>query len=296
MNLIILFGLLIFSIILAILLKKLPKNLEISEAYINDDNIGLKNFINNDIIEYSIKKIDINYENKLKNILLNKKNILIDIIKYTNDDNKLWSKWIKSDEYSNEKKLSEICNYFYHAMKQKLLSENIQILYYKLNKLKYNNDKLLLDNDFVFYKDRDTNAYHINIISIADLYSNNINILYIHMIGIINQDKINQYIYLSQNDKYSYVNLYNSFIDDNTSQYDSFNSLKSHDKDLENILYKKLKNDEIDNEDYKRNIIYTNNQNIVRKMFLENLNNDESDLNSKNKYKNYPYKEDFIIY
>ena len=312
MNLIILTGLLIFCVLLAILLKQIPQTSSDPETFLDEDGLGLTNFINNDIIQYTTRQSDNNYAEKLKNVLINKKQSLANIIKYT-DDNMAWSIWKKPTEFKDQTKLSELSTYLFYAIQQKLLSENIQILYYKLNKLRQSKNALLFENDFVFYKTRDIYAYHVNIISAIE--DKKIHILYINMIGNINEDKLNNVMYAASYASYaSYASTtsnannsldYSTFItdtinpiNDSVAQFDSFKSLKTQDQDVANILYKKIVDtgDSLQyNEDYKKNIEYTYNQNIIRNAFLKNLHKTDTEIDSTNIYKNYPYGNDFRV-
>jgi hypothetical protein len=296
MNWIILLSLLIFSILVSVLLKNINQNTIITETYLNTDNIGITNFLNDKIIQYSLYKTDTLYEEKIRKLLMNNKQNITDIIKYTDENNK-YSDWIKTTEYNNINKLSEISAYMYYSIIEKLSIENIQILYYKLNKLKYNSIQILADYDIILFKTNDIYAYHINLLCVFNIRTNNIIILCIKMIGIVSEDNINQYTYLNENDNYKHIKMYKNNIISDVSTFDSFNSLKDQDQRVENVLYEKIiKDDDIKNdEDYKKNIKYTNDQNIIRKMFLNNLNN-TCKINSKNIYKLYPYNNDFFIF
>lgn len=273
------------------------KNKDIIEKYISAINLKPKKEEKN-ILQYSTLYVNEFFEEKIRNILYDKNNIF-NVIKYL-EGTTTWSKWYEPYQEENQEMLNEMSHYFVNFIKSKLSKNNVKIVFEKLNRLRKNQQEkalYLYEHDFVFYKTDELYAYHFNILSVVNETNKEVKILYANLMGKINDEYLNN-IYLNDDDNLYYVNYQNKNKIDIQYSKDSMIGLKSQDKELKDILHKNImQTDDISNEeDYKKNIEYMKNQNEVRKMFLNNLVNDNnSKINSNNIYKNYPYKNDVKI-
>lgn len=245
------------------------------------------------ILEHSIKTTDKEYEKKIKEILILKKNDVHNLMKFTDGTIK-WSRWFVN---TNEN-IKHLMDAMYFNVIKKVCKYNIVILFYKLNKYRLSlchSGDILMDFDFVFYTPNDFYAYHINIACVLNKKSYDIYYLYVENVGKISQDKLDTSICQVSNDNLVNVDFPNEKYEE-LPDHDSFYSLISDDDELRKVLSKNLVYDSVvDNIDYHKNIQYNNDQEIIRNMFLSGMKDNKSNICSTNKYKNYPYKSDIVI-
>jgi|TARA_Y100000389_G_scaffold193749_1_gene222868 hypothetical protein len=227
--------------------------------FINNCNPSME--FNNDI-----------YKKKLYNIfeINNNLNILFKI-----SDNITWSKWKKPDSLTNK-----IYNKFIIYFNSILNNNHIINKYHTFNKFKvnsFNKYNFLFNIDVLLYRKNKIHAKHINLI----VYYNNdkFNIIYLNIIGNVNEFNIKNKNFLKNTLNQNSVDFINSDFnnfnncDDNC---DSCNSLTDDyvNNNIENILIKKINNKSFNTNDsinINKNINYYNNQNIVKKHFMDKL-------------------------
>lgn len=271
--------------------------------FVNVDEIDVDMEIkceNSNILGYSIKTDDEQFSKKIKGILYDGKNDINNTIKYL-DGTVEWSKWIKNN--NDDDILKDICKKMYVNMSKKLAHNDINIIYHTLNKYKVSlrrKDEIMMDFDFVFYKPKDFFAYHVNIICVINKVTMIRHFLNVEAKGQICEDKLHEHLCDDDNDNYVYVEFEQSNFYDETIPVDSLQSLKTEDEEVKKILSKNLKyNTESEDPDYIKNIDYEQNQQIVKNMFLGELNDNQqftkTCVNSANIFKNYPYQSDIVI-
>ena len=118
--------------------------------------------------------------------------------------------------------------------------------------------------------------------------------VYVNLVGAICEDKI--YMKSNENNK-NMVEIPRKYshIPDNAFEPESQKCISTQDMQVKDLLYDKLQDTHVTHEDddnYKKNQEYIRNQNIVRNMFLNDLKND---VKTTNKFKKYPYTNDFEI-
>lgn len=305
-----------------------------SNSRTNYKNIGIYSWTNSSIqsIPTDIVIDDTNsnyyeldnnkYLSKLKDAFLINNDKLI---KITN--NIIWSKWIyPNDARSDENdilanKYSQIYNYILNNIK-KNIDNDIDIIKdkfkcYRYNKL--NKNEILIDMDILLYRKNKLNGKHCNLL--VTINNNTIDVVYIKIIGIVNQDvmqeirghdinndnistfitssllgqKIHDYQDTIYNITDDYTNnnietiLYNTIIKNNDNEKDDYNNIlnKLDKTDRERIDYMLL--------ELHNNKQYTNDYIITHNHYLNNIEKNIQNNSSTNIYKNYPYKEDFTI-
>lgn len=244
--------------------------------------------VNKNMLKYSTLLPDDDakqhYTNEVKQRLgVSDEMMLKNLIKY---DNKLYSLWI--DESKDQKNIiDDICHYV-----SKSLTKKMKVLFYKLNKYKHSksSDAFLLDTDYVFY-----NGLHSKIVCMVDINnfgSKQIQFFSIKVIGTISEDKLWQ---SEENDiieDEQFIENRADVVDNNIDALmysDSCASMKTQDQQAHSVLYSRLMY--IPDKASLDNILYMENQNKIRQMFLQKLQKRTRKLN--NCYKNYPYKNDF---
>lgn len=260
------------------------------------DNCGISDDkpVNKNILKFSII-LQESDDNKYKNLFTDN---VFNTIKYTDSANGIvWSKWQRGNISIATKHISE-----YVDNKLKKFSKNTKVILCKLNRYKENKNntqQLLLDYDFVFYDKIDKFADHAKLLCAFNSQTKQIEIIHYVVVGKIHEDKI----YLQNNEEENINN--NTFM--NLSGYtyqkqntlkleDTYESAKSEDSQVMDILYNKLTFEDYDNDDYIKNVRYTNNQNIVRKALMDKMFNDNNSIDSKGgTYKKYPYSNDFTL-
>lgn len=263
----------------------------------NFDNGGISDDkpVNNNILKSSIMLQDTD-DNKYKNLFQDN---LFNTIKYTDSANGIiWSKWQRGDVSIATKNIKEFVE-----NKLKIFSKTAKIIFCKLNRYKENINKkseLLLEYDIVFYNKIDKFADHSKILCVFNLQTKQIEIVHYNVVGKIHEDKIYMQNTEENIDKDTYMNLsgYTQQEKNILKLEDTYESAYSEDNKTIDILYSKITSEEYDNDDYIRNVRYTNNQNIVRKALLEKMLKDDSCDKGDNKdsvYKKYPYSNDFIL-
>ena len=244
-----------------------------------------------DIIKYVIIMSDCSEKEELENNIIkkitNKKDLTFNIIKYGKGIE--WSEWQECNTIDKDFKL-------YKHLQEKLRPYGI--LYYKLNKSKYNKDnknEMLFDYNIIIYKKGDIIGYQYKILCVINdvkLY-----ILNIKLIGTLNEEYINpdleeeliqdltDFTVCNQLDMYSY------------DEFDDAKAFMSEDSKVTSIIYNNLMDYNKCNkeDDYIKNIEYTKIQNEMRNKFINGMLNECDDIMSNNIYKNYPIKNDFII-
>lgn len=254
-----------------------------------DANSLDKELINPNITKYSIilpnnvhktKRLDI-----IKNNLCTNNELLINIIKYSEGIE--WTEWLTDED----KKITEYAKKIYYYVNNKIKQ---RIIYYNVIKYRYSIDNrqyILFDTEYVLYKKNAINAEHIKLLCVVDTYTNKIHILYIDIIGLINEDKL--YIKNEYKDSiYEDVSTDN-VLNKNMECEDSCSALLRQDNDVADILYTNLARD-LNNNDplYLENEEYKKLQTFVKNVLFEGC---MKNTKTNNIYKNYPYTNDFTI-
>ena len=277
-------------IILLISILLFPISKKIYENFVNIDPIlytdkAIFNYVNKNILDHSIINKNTQLEKHLNNLFISSKNRLFKQIKYI--EGIQWSSW--NTNISQFDDISyQLCNYINNKLKS-------NIIYFSLKRYKENindNNEYILDYHFVYNNKKLLDAYHICVICIYNLSNNNFNIINIKVNGIISSDKI--YMYNTNENNIIYYNApFNNF-SINEELENTYEDITSHDKQVENILYRNLmdKQDTEKCDDYIKNINYENNQNIIKNFLIKDKYKNNKIINC---YKNYPYKADFTI-
>jgi hypothetical protein len=249
------------------------------------DNVS----INPNILMHSVPISNINdmvsiEKTIIQHICGTEKQLFENMLKYGTDMID-WSKWY-SDEIHVQDTIRQVFNY---------INKKLDIIYYKLNRYKYDKQTcnlILMDFDIVSYGKSDTYAKHIKFLSMVNLSTQKIYVLYLKIVGIINQDKIYETGNVVQGDFVVFDDK-NKNIDESidTLLYeDTCKSMQTQDEQSYNILYANLMKEEDDAT--LQNMQYEKNQNLVKKM-LRYQNCTKKIIN--NPYKNYPYTNDFVV-
>jgi len=281
----------VLSIIIFVIVVIVFLNFIYIENFTNYSDSLFTNNIDNNILKFSNplnEDVDKHLYNKLLNI-----DSAFKSIKYL--EGVSWEQW--KTGISNGIQIT-------HKNKlQKVLDEsdiNSTIIYCKLNKKSQGSTHKqlsLIDSDVVIYNKGKCYADHVKILYVYDISSENVDIINCILIGKISENDIYMKTSLTNDRNYSKFEQ-NDFMygGDIITIEDNIDEITSHDLQVQKLLYNKLmKSHESVSDDLKRNIEYTNNQNIVRKHFLNNMLNNTQAINHNNIYKNYPYGEDFSI-
>lgn len=266
---------------------------KMAESFTNIDNINIPDkyinkYINPNLLNHSVKITDENIHKEVQNILCGNQSTVcsINAIKYI--EGAEWTKW---ENESNEN-IRELCKKVYDYLTKK----NLKVIYYKLNRFRQNiknTNEIMLDYDFVFHK-KGIHAYHVNIICVIHMITKRINMVHVNLVGAISEDKIHMKN-LNEDNLVSFNKKGITNILDVSYEEDTPDCVNKYDEQVYNILYNKISNnDNNDDDDYKKNVEYTKNQNIVRKMFMDGLK-DTNNVKIKGCYKSYPYSNDFVV-
>lgn len=180
-----------------------------------------------------------------------------------------WSKWNNPDDISN-KYYNKFIEYFNNIIEP----EKIKVIYNVLKKYKYYKNNYLLDVDLLLYKLEKLNGKHINIIL---TYNNNkFEIVSLKVIGSVNEYDIHNNTYLKNINNDLYIDYNKSYNIANCDDCIFSITDKCFNNNIKNILLNNLNKNYLHNNENKRfneNIEYTNNQNDIRKSFIDNLKN-----------------------
>jgi hypothetical protein len=256
------------------------------ETFVFDLNLSETVEINPNILIHSVpimnnKEIVSIEKAFIQNLCGTEKHLFENMLKYGTDMIK-WSKWYY-DETDIQDTIRHVFNY---------INKKVDIIYYKLNRYKQTCSLILMDFDIVSYGKADTYAKHIKLLAIVNLSTHKIYVIYLKIVGTINQDKIFELGNIIQGD-YVVIDDKNKNIDEsiNTLMYeDTSKSMQTQDEQSYNILYANLMKE--DDDATLQNIQYEKNQNIVKNM-LRNNNCCRKNIGSC--YKNYPYENDFVV-
>jgi len=278
-------------ILLVIIVLFMSTTYKIAENFVNIDNPYLPDkylheYVNQDLLEHSIKCNDEKVKEYIESILCGK-SCSMNAIKYI--EGTIWTKWIEKCNDS----IKEISHRIYTYLKNKL--KDSDIIYAKINKYRKNTKdakEIMIDYDFVYHNKKDMYAYQIKIVCVVNLCTKAIRMIYVNLVGAICEDKI--YMKSNENNK-NMVQIPKKYSHnlDNAFESESQKCISTHDIQVKDLLYQKIEEDNYENdENYKKNQDYIRNQNIVRNMFLNDL---KKDVKTTNKYKKYPYTNDFEI-
>jgi hypothetical protein len=249
------------------------------------DNISINpNILMHSVPIVNTKDIESIEKTIIRHICGSEKQLFENMLKYGTDMIN-WSKW-----YSDESYIQDTIRLVFNHINRKL-----DIIYYKLNRYKYDKQTcnlILMDFDIVSYGKSDTYAKHTKFLSIVNLSTQKIYVLYLKIVGTINQDKIYETGNVVQGDFVVFDDK-NKNIDESINALlyeDTCKSMQTQDEQAYNILYINLMKEEDDAT--LQNMQYEKNQNIVKNM-LRNQNCAKKLIN--NPYRNYPYTNDFVV-
>ena len=184
-----------------------------------------------------------------------------------------------------------------NAITDKLRSCNLNAknIYFKMNK--YRNDNvnkkfLIFDIDLVLYKKTNNFAEHIKILCVYNLNTDKVTFINFIIIGIISENNLFMKN-IERNGNYKRKNNNFKYDGEVLKTEDNCENIKSHDLQVQKCLYNKIMHNYEISPDLKKNIEYTRDQNLVRKMFIHSMLNNDQSINSNNIFKNYPIKDDF---
>ena len=263
---------------------KIAENFEnIDNPYLPDKY--LHQYVNENLLEHSIKCNDEKVKEYIQSILCGKA-CAMNAIKYI--EGTTWTQWIEKCNDS----IKEISDRLHVYLNNKLKDSNI--IYAKINKYKKNTKnpkEVMIDFDFVYHNKKDMYAYQINLVCVVSLSTKCIKMVYVNLVGAICEDKI--FMKTNENNQ-NIVQVPRKYfhIPDSSFEAESQKCISTQDTQVKDILYEKLQDTGENDENYKKNQEYIRNQNIVRNMFLNDL---KQDVKTTNKYKRYPYTNDFEI-
>ena len=256
------------------------------EPFAQNKIVSNINMSSNDIFSHTIvsQNTDRKKEEEIQK-LLGYSNELQRSIKYV--DGIDWKEWC-DDVNRNVTRASEL---MIQNMYRQLENTGYHVFEYRVRKFREevnNNTRIMVYNDVVLQKTGLSKLFHINIFSIHDLVIDEFDIIYIKLFGVINEQdlyKINT-IDTSDNMHYKPIASYHKTGDEN------IDDIVSEDQRASDILYKKILQDDIDDDDYAKNLEHTKNHTIIRNMFMEKLQKSQPMTST---YKQYPYNDDFTI-
>lgn len=198
-----------------------------------------------------------------------------------------WKEWC-DDNNRNATRASEL---MIQSVSRKLENTGYHVFEYRVRKFREevnNNTRIMTYNDVVLHKTGLSKLFHINIFSIHDLVTDEFDFIYIKLFGVINEQDLHRLNNVDTSDSMHYKTIasYHKTGDEN------IDDIVSEDQRASDILYNKLLEDDIDDEDYAKNLEYTKNQTIIRNMFMKNLQKSQP---MTSRYKQYPYNDDFTI-
>lgn len=270
------------------------------ENFIFDIPMSDKVSINPELLLFSVPLPDSKDKKEMIDVLIEKivgtqQTMYNNMIKYGADVIK-WSKWIynNTEDTSIDSIGRQVCQY---------INKKEKVIFYKLNKYRYDKDTynmVLLDIELVLFKEKNPYAKHIQTVCVVELMSQKIHVIDIRLLGIISEDKIYAVTNHASSNHYMDIdNLQQNTIDENMYSLlyeDNCKSMMTQDAQLHSVLYSQLMH--IDDEASLQNQQYIENQNIVRNMFMQNIEKRHKTCRRKrlgDSYKHYPYKEDFSI-
>lgn len=256
------------------------------ETFVFDLNLSETVQINPNILIHSVpimnSKDIVSIEKAfIQNLCGTEKHLFENMLKYGTDMIK-WSKW-----YYDETDIQDTVRYVFNYINKKL-----DIIYYKLNRYKQTCSLILMDFDIVSYGIADTCAKHIKLLAMVNLSTQKIHVLYLKIVGTINQDKMFETGNIIQGD-FVVLDDKSKNIDEsmNALMYeDTCKSMQTQDEQSYNILYANLMKE--DDDATLQNMQYEKNQNLVKNMLrYQNCGRQ----NIGNSYKTYPYANDFVV-
>lgn len=248
---------------------------------LNTDNVN-EDLYSNTIISQNTDQM---YEENITKILLHK-NDINNMIKYIEGIS--WNEW--SDDINNN--IQNTNNELINDIKTRI-DNRYELISYKINKFreeKNNDTNILIDINVILSKNASPKLFNVKILYITDIITNEFKIIYVKLYGIINEEELyhqNKLYYNVNDNQYS---LYNQ-MNENISDIDDENLEKDDEKTIK-VLYNNIMKNDIDSEDYIKNIEYTKNQDIIQKMFLNKLQKPQP---IKSNYTQYPISNDFTI-
>jgi len=286
-----------FATVISIFLyfNKIPLNEKFSDYFNTDQEIMCVK----DIFHHTVPLQNNIYGEDNNEIL---EEVLTSYIHNPSDINKIikyvegieWKEWcddINEQHFVINQSLIEI-------IQKKLNKHKYQIIQNRINKYRetrHSNEKIMIDCDIAIYNNVHVNAYHLKVLYYVDLVTNEVDIVTVKLIGKIDERYVfnDGITYLVKNAVPYKENTYRRYLG-NINLEDTTDDLMKDDKKTSDILYNKIINDHfIDDDDYVNNIIFQKNHDIVRKMFLDNLNKTQGPANSR--YKTYPIDNDFTL-
>ena len=205
------------------------------------------------------------YNEKLKQVFNNNCKELIIAVEGNN-----WSKWINPKIEKNKNKINLLLKYYnniYKFIDEKLNSndgimdlpgkdekQKIQIVHDLMLRYRYNNDYpeyYMFDIDLILYRLGKFQGKHVKAVAITN--GTKINIILIKIIGVISEDNIvlhpfKGYDIKNNNDFIQYIPIKYGMIENertNSTKYTFYVNDTYIDKELENIMYKRLLEDNI---------------------------------------------------
>ena len=250
-----------------------------------------ENIVNNDMLSQTVL-LDENETNDGDYSILNK-NKTHNSIKYT--EGVTWNIWVNVNRKDVLKDIEgHVRNYInnFHF--------DAELIFCKLNRYRHgisDQDIILLDYDIVLYNAKKKYADHCKLLCVYHI-KKGIDVVHFNVIGKIHEDQIymksNKDVFDEEYMSYKQQHIYK---DGFLNNEDDYKSLKTHDEQVDKLMYNKLmdKNSlDKDDKDYIKNKEHQKAHNIVRNMFMDGLKT--SSINDKTPdYKSYPYKNDFII-
>lgn len=198
-----------------------------------------------------------------------------------------WKEWCNDVNRNviraNEVMMKSICS--------KLQNTGYHVLEYRVRKFREevnNSTRIMIYNDVILHKKASPKSFHVNIFSIHDFVSDEFDIVFIKLYGVINEQDLNKMNNFDTSDKMHYQQIASYHVTGD----ENIEDIVSEDQRTSDILYKKILEDDIDDEDYVKNLEHTKNQTIVRNMFMKKLQTSQPMTSA---YKQYPYNEDFTI-
>lgn len=205
-----------------------------------------------------------------------------------------WNEWCDD---INEKHVL-INQSLIEIIQNKIKKYEYEIVQNRINKYREDrnsNEKIIIDSDIALYNNAQVNAYHLKMLYYVDLVTNKVDIVTVKLIGKIDERYVfnDGITYLVKNAAPYKENSHKKYLG-NINLEDTTDNLIKDDKKTSDILYNKIiKDDCIDDDDYVKNIVFKKNHDVVRKMFLDNLNKVQKPVNSR--YKTYPIDNDFVL-
>lgn len=248
--------------------------------------------VNDDMLSQTVL-LDDNETNDNDYSILNK-NKTHNSIKYT--EGITWNNWVNVNRKEVLKDIEgHVRNYIdnFHF--------DAQLILCRLNRYRHgitDQDTVLLDYDIVLYNAKKKYADHCKLLCVYHI-KNGIDVVHFNIIGKIHEDQIymksNNDIFDAEYKSYKQQHIYK---DDFLNNEDDYKSLKTHDEQVDKLMYNKLMGNNSlynDDKDYIKNREHQKAHDIVRNMFMDGLKTPSINIDKTPHYKSYPYKNDFII-